>query len=286
MSYRSRLFFRYVFGPILIISLYYVIMLGGVALMYTLEGERYRSLNGELTLCVGVLGIIVMTAWILIKRRVILPGPRWALGQPCDWGFAVVGALAMLGLSMLYLLAVDHIPFQPIVESMKDYTETMNDAVPASRSDLYRYVFATCFFIPVMEEMMFRGCIMEGMLELNRPYIAVALSSFYFAVMHGQPIQIGYAFLAGLILGLIYYYTKNICMTILAHVIFNLLGGCIQMLIEIPSLLTDVIFWIEVVAIAGFVATAVPMARKREKRFPVEAKETGDINKMLPGRHT
>lgn len=284
MSYRSRLFFRYAFAPVCIMFLYVVIIYAGMSIGYMFEGEQYTKHMGEVAVYEGFFGLIIMTAWILIKRRLILPGPRWAIGKPYDWGFAVVGALAALGISMLYMVTVEHIPFAS--KALEDYSSTMDEIYEYTRSEIYLQVFASCLLIPVMEEMMFRGCVLEGMLEFKRPYLAVFLSAAFFGAMHMQPVHIGYAFLCGIVLGLIYYYTKNICMSILAHVIFNCLGSGLCVLFQVPDLAEKVILIVEYISIVGFAVGIYFMAKAQKNRFTDEIEESGDFNKMLPGRHT
>lgn len=286
MSYRSSVFFRYVFAPLLAMLAYIVILYAGMALTYTLEGEAYTSHMGEVQVCGCALGVAVLTAWILIKRRLVLPGPRWALGKPYDWGFAVIGALAILGISMLYMFAMDRLPFAPVKKAMEDYSSQMNEAFDYTKTEIYLSVLASCLLAPVVEEMIFRGCVLEGMLQLKHPYFSIVLSSVYFGVMHVQPIQIGYAIVSGICLGLIYYYTKNICMSIFAHIIFNCLGSGIYLLFDVSVKADRILLITEIASIAVFAVAAFFMARIRNTRFPDELEESGDMNKMLPGRHT
>ncbi len=286
MSYRSSLFFRYVFAPFLAMFVYTVIMYGGIALAYTFEGETYTSHMGFVQVCECSLGLIVLTAWILIKRRLILPGPRWALGEPKDWGFAIVSALAILGVSMIYMNVLSRISFSPISKAMEEYDSQMEEAFDYTKTEIYLSVVASCILAPIVEEMLFRGCVLEGMLQLKHPYLSIVLSAIYFGVMHVQPIHIGYAILSGICLGLIYYYTKNICMSILSHIIFNCLGSGIFLLFNVPKRAETVLIYVEIISILFFAFAVFFMAKARNERFPDEEKESGDINKMLPGRHT
>ena len=126
---------------------------------------------------------------------------------------------------------------------------------------------------------------MEGMLELGHPYVAIVCSALYFGLMHGQIIQIGYAFVAGIMLGIIYYSTKNLVMSIIAHAVFNIFGSGVYLLFEVSDKADMVMIIIQFVCLPIFVLLSIWLLKKRDTRFP-KAEETGDINKMLPGRHT
>lgn len=285
MSYRSRIAFRYLVAPVLCIIVYFTVIFLAAVTIASVEGKDYLDYEGKIFLLEGILGLCVVFGWILIKKRLVLKNPSCAIGKPIDWSFGVISALAMLGVAAIYFMVVTRVSVPIVEDSLKDYDELM-EVHSASKADLYMNVIATCFLIPILEEIIFRGFVMEGMLELDHPILAILISSVYFGGMHGQPIQIGYAFLAGLILGAVYYLTRNIVMPILAHIIFNSLGSGLYMLFSVSKTTDDVLTVIEMVSILPFAGLCVYMALKRKQRFPGKEAETGDINKMLPGRHT
>ena len=285
MSYRSKWLYYFLVGPILFMVLYSVIISIAVAAGYSMYADNYSSHMGVVTMIEGVVGIGIMTVALLIKRYMIWPRPRWAVGKPYDWGFAVLGAMAMLGVSIAYMNLVDMIKLDAVQKSLKQYTE-MIEVTTVSKTDLYLQFFALVILIPILEEMIFRGVILSGMMELNRPYLAVFGSAVFFGAMHIQPIQVGYAILSGVILGLIYYYTQNLCMTILAHMVFNFFGNGMFLIFDIPNKVATTLTWVQMGLIPCFAVAAFFMAKKRKERFPGKEAETGDFNKDLPGRHT
>lgn len=78
---------------------------------------------------------------------------------------------------------------------------------------------------PVIEELIFRKILLGKLLEKfsNRPIKAIVYSALIFGVVHLNIIQGVAAFGGGIILGLIYYYTKSIKATIFAHILNNFL---------------------------------------------------------------
>ena len=74
-------------------------------------------------------------------------------------------------------------------------------------------LFAVGVFAPLVEEIFFRY-FMVGTLK-EKPVLAILLPAFLFGVSHGNLVQGSYAFVLGVIFGMIYFYTKNLWITIL-----------------------------------------------------------------------
>ncbi|EQK42073.1 CAAX protease self-immunity family protein [[Clostridium] bifermentans ATCC 638] len=78
---------------------------------------------------------------------------------------------------------------------------------------------------PIIEELIFRKILLGKLLEKfsNRPIKAIVYSALIFGIVHLNVIQGVAAFGGGIILGLIYYYTKSIKATMFAHILNNFL---------------------------------------------------------------
>lgn len=76
---------------------------------------------------------------------------------------------------------------------------------------------------PIFEELLFRGIILMGLYKKynNSPKKAIIVSSTIFAVVHLNIPQGINAFILGIILGGIYYYTKSMKLAIFAHFVNN-----------------------------------------------------------------
>lgn len=70
---------------------------------------------------------------------------------------------------------------------------------------------------PVIEEMIFRGIVLDGLLHNSRPLTAILLSALLFGIIHMNPWQFVSAFISGLFIGWIYYKTRDIYICIFAH---------------------------------------------------------------------
>ena len=75
---------------------------------------------------------------------------------------------------------------------------------------------------PIAEELIFRGVITTYSNKLFPPKTVIIISSVLFAIYHGNIVQGVYAFIAGIILGIIVAKTGKILPAIMLHVVINL----------------------------------------------------------------
>ncbi|MCD7841730.1 MAG: CPBP family intramembrane metalloprotease, partial [Lachnospiraceae bacterium] len=76
--------------------------------------------------------------------------------------------------------------------------------------------------VPVTEELVFRGLTYRRMRTRMQTYQAVVISALLFALYHGNPIQMLYAFPMALLLALLYEKSGSLVYPILLHIGANL----------------------------------------------------------------
>lgn len=81
--------------------------------------------------------------------------------------------------------------------------------------------------VAIVEETLFRGYILKNLMSSFNKYTALILSSILFSIMHGLNPNISLfslfdLFLAGIVFGLSYIYTKNLWFPIAMHLSWNL----------------------------------------------------------------
>jgi len=84
-------------------------------------------------------------------------------------------------------------------------------------------VFKVAIVAPVVEELIFRGLILQGFRRNYNSFVAVLMSALLFALFHLNPWQFPATFILGLLLGWIVVRTNSIFLAILGHSINNLL---------------------------------------------------------------
>jgi uncharacterized protein len=106
--------------------------------------------------------------------------------------------------------------------------------------------FGIMLIVAVYEELVFRGYILANLMDSFNKWLALVFSALLFTAFHlGNPgmdiVTISNIFVAGLILGINYIYTRNLWFSFLFHLAWNFLQGPILGFkvsgINLPSLL-------------------------------------------------
>ena len=75
------------------------------------------------------------------------------------------------------------------------------------------------------EEMLFRGLMQTWLATLVSPYVAIVVVAALFGLAHAiSPSYVAFAFLLGLVLGYLYYWTGSPPAAMLAHGVYDLIG--------------------------------------------------------------
>ena len=110
-------------------------------------------------------------------------------------------------------------------------------------------ILYTCIYSPLLEEVLFRGIILNSFIKKYSSSIALIFSSLVFAIAHLNFIQGINAFFLALILGYIYLKTKSLYLCIALHFFNNILASIMPSFIF--SSLSESLFYILVNLLAG-----------------------------------
>jgi membrane protease YdiL (CAAX protease family) len=86
---------------------------------------------------------------------------------------------------------------------------------------IYGAILKVAIMAPIIEEMIFRGVIMHGLMRNYSKFTAVFVSALLFALFHLNPWQFPATFILGLVLGTLMLRTRNIYLCILGHATNN-----------------------------------------------------------------
>ena len=86
---------------------------------------------------------------------------------------------------------------------------------------IYGAILKVAIMAPIVEELIFRGVIMHGLMRNYSKFTAVFVSALMFALFHLNPWQFPATFILGLLLGILMVRTRNIYLCILGHAINN-----------------------------------------------------------------
>lgn len=91
-------------------------------------------------------------------------------------------------------------------------------------------------FAPIVEEVVFRGAILRTLLEgSSNHWLMIALSAVLFSAVHLNPAQMPYTFVAGLLLGWMYYRTGSILPGMVYHWVNNSVAFAVAFAVKNPD---------------------------------------------------
>ena len=96
---------------------------------------------------------------------------------------------------------------------------------------------AVGLLVPIAEEVVFRGAVLRTLLERWRVnhWWPIAVSALLFALVHGNPAQMPHAFLAGLLLGWMFYRTGSSVPGVVFHWVNNSVAYVLCNLLPAPD---------------------------------------------------
>lgn len=97
------------------------------------------------------------------------------------------------------------------------------DKILNNKFGIWGTVLKVVIVAPIIEELIFRGIIMHGLMRNYPQLVAIFFSGLLFGLFHLNPWQFPATFLLGCLLGWIMIITRNIIACILGHAINNLL---------------------------------------------------------------
>lgn len=182
---------------------------------YTLGEESFLSASGNFYYVLAQICVLIYLYRSAKKKGVSLfesvglqiRGARRKLGGCC----VAFGMFLSLMLSSLITL----------LPGLLTAGYTADSARIFQRTDLVLVLLSLGFFTPVVEEILIRGYLLNGLLSFFTDQQAVVLSAFIFAVFHIQPIWILYTFFLGILMAKLAIKEDNILYSMLMHAGFN-----------------------------------------------------------------
>lgn len=114
----------------------------------------------------------------------------------------------------------------PFVEGNERYTMLAKVMLSGTTlSDLMLNIFAICILPAVAEELFFRGCLQSILLKWwnKTPFTTLLLTAILFSAFHAQWSAFIPRVFLGLLLGLCFYFSGSIWVSIIMHIVNNLL---------------------------------------------------------------
>ena len=173
-------------------------------------------------------GILVYAVLLAITLGYLsIDGDRRSIVEMLKIPSIKAGVLFLLALPIVITI-VDYLAvliYYEVYEALFGYPEIidMEYPVPESEYDLIiSLIFiSTVIAAPIVEEIMFRGYVLDAIREIHGDTVAVLGSAVMFGILHIDPYVAGLAALGGIVYGWIRIETGSLWPSIISHMIWN-----------------------------------------------------------------
>lgn len=139
-------------------------------------------------------------------------------GKKFSLKYSIYGLIMVLPIIGLSNLIVDVLLyFSP--QSYEKYADIIVNMM--ENTSVVWLLLGVGIIAPIAEELIFRGFIQKRLLDSFPVWAAIVIQAFFFALIHGNLVQMSYAFVIGIILGLLVYKSNSIYPAIILHVVNN-----------------------------------------------------------------
>ena len=262
--------------PFLGIALYYIaifmVVWAFVAILFR-EGVYVSDITQiinrysiHISVYAAIIQIVTFVTLLKRCRRRAIPYVFTRLPRTVDLLAAISSVPVLIGVSMVWDLLVtslaEHFAFWDKV--LSDYM-TLIETAFVPRGGMLVQIVSLVILVPIAEELLFRGIILSEFKAAMPKWAAILLTGLIFAVVHGNIYQGVYTFVAGVYFGYLYVFSESILIPILAHMLFNFVGGILPYLVDLDDKNASLIYLgvIFVGLILGVVAFVIQILRRR-----------------------
>lgn len=149
---------------------------------------------------VAIIAIFLLLRWTEVS-------PRWLRTRP--WSVLTWSVVAAAGAL---------VPSMWLQEQIPELPNLLDNEFDMILSNRWGYL-AIGLLAPLSEEIVLRGAVLKKLLESPKlsPWVAIAISAVFFALIHMNPAQMPHAFVIGLLLGWMYWRTGSILPGVAYH---------------------------------------------------------------------
>lgn len=163
--------------------------------------------------------IMLAVLWLQLRRE----GRAAQIGLCAKPALPLVQTLS-LGFCILAFIIVFESIYGHFILHDKEAQQSTHDLVMGLPHQWYYAVFIFIVVAgmgPLVEESLFRGYLQNALLQQMHPAAALPITAMIFAMIHMQPLAMPALFVAGLGLGVFYYFTKSLAMSVAMHAFIN-----------------------------------------------------------------
>lgn len=215
-SYPGRLQAVKLTGAVLLIMIIFSIILGIILEINGIEYSLENTFVYIMTIIVSAVVSLGGVIWYVVKTKEL--DWEYVRGNNVKSGFSYFKiAILMTGLA-IFLSEIDNF-LQRIIPRSEAYMETFQNLMD---KNIVLVFIALCIVAPLLEETLFRGIILRGLLKNLEHWSAIFFSAFLFGLLHLNIWQGIDAFIIGIFIGWLFFKTGSLQVAVFAHFISNI----------------------------------------------------------------
>ena len=248
-------------------------LVGLFGLLFSLfagHGANYNTMEpaalGRLVAALYFVSMAVALGGLLYDRRVRGGRGRWAR-------FSTRGLNPALLLWAFVMMCAVGVVLEPLLALLPELQINVGRG--------FWTILSLVLFAPVFEELICRGVVLGSLRSRYGVTIAWLVSSLFFGILHGQPVQVVNAFVVGLVLGYVYIATDSLWAAMILHALNNAVAYLMLVTGHANTLLIDLIpgrtlyVAVYVVALAVLVVSGYMMWRALRRMKEAEKNRAG-----------
>ncbi len=212
--------------------------------------------------------------------------PDYEISSEKKYSVAEMIMLVFICLAATYLFNIVSVGLNMLIGHLKGSAVVNPLEVAVTSSNIIYTIIVACVMAPIVEEIIFRKVMINKLVGYGEK-LAIIVSSFAFALFHGNLYQLLYAFVLGAIFAYITIKSGTIKYAVILHIIINLLGSVI-----IPHFIMSsnkvVVGATTIILFISILAGIMLFIRKRKELFPslkelpeIEGQEKTKVSTVL-----
>lgn len=191
----------------------------------SLCGENVQNNFGMIISMIPGYIIAVPLAALILRKSEITPQPNRE-----KFSFGKMAASFFVAFAFMYVGNIVGNILNSVISLIPGFVQNNQLLSVLEGSTLPQTIIVVVIAAPIAEELIFRKLLIDRLGRYGDK-TAIIVSAAAFGLFHGNITQLTYAFLIGLVFGYVYRKTGNILHTIVMHILLNLNGSVISLIV-------------------------------------------------------
>ncbi|EYE87316.1 hypothetical protein Q428_14000 [Fervidicella metallireducens AeB] len=214
----QKRYYPTVLQAVLLLLIAFLIQTVGSVIGFVVIGKEFMN-STEIILSITFLSELII---IIIGSKKSKTSIKKLFEKP-DLNIKNILIIILLVVASWFIMAGITIIYVNNSEAAKQTQDRLTD-IFLGGSNQWFGILSIVLIAPIVEEILFRGIILQGLLKNYSVNKSIIITGVLFGLFHGNIVQSPTVILLGIVLGIMYVKTGSLSMCILGHIVNNLLA--------------------------------------------------------------